>query len=248
SKSHSKPIDKEYTAAARAVACCVDIFCHPRKVIDFVVLLKEEEAVEKGDLEDQFHVHISSVSMSKLPFSPPKQQARYRCTYDMFIELAPALKELVNNPKKLDELRNVLSGMKRIITCVRSDDCARLKERVGHYVPANPGRDIISPPIHDVQSSRSHLGFNHPVLTQFLCPIEHVKDFNENPDGYGLTRQKLVNGRIKVTSDMFPAFLWAGEPPRVNFNEENMLEGMFEGYFLTCVSQISDCLISWFIH
>ena len=83
----------------------------------------------------QFHVHISSVSMSKLPFSPPKQQARYRCTYDMFIELAPALKELVNNPKKLDELRNVLSGvilsiyvlffllilclqMKRIITCV----------------------------------------------------------------------------------------------------------------------------------
>lgn len=46
------PIDKEYGVAARAVARCVDLFCHPRKAIDFMVLLEQEEAAEKGEVEE----------------------------------------------------------------------------------------------------------------------------------------------------------------------------------------------------
>ena len=43
---------KEYAIAAHAVARCVDFFCHPRKVVDYIVLLKEEEAVKKDELEE----------------------------------------------------------------------------------------------------------------------------------------------------------------------------------------------------
>ncbi|KAH0827005.1 hypothetical protein J3R83DRAFT_4671 [Lanmaoa asiatica] len=233
SESDSKPeantrsTEKEYAVAARAVARCVDIFCHPRKVVDYIILLKEEEAVKNGELEESEAERKRREALLRV--IPPKQRDRYQHAYDTFIELAPAFKELVNNPKKRDELRQVLGGMKKVITSVRSDDCARLKERIGRYVPVNPAKDVISPPIHDGQSSRSHLGFNHPVLARFLCPIEHVKAYDVDPDG---TRQKLLSGKIKVTSDVFPAFVWAGEPPGANFDDDSMLEGMFEGYFL----------------
>ncbi|KAG6369482.1 hypothetical protein JVT61DRAFT_14375 [Boletus reticuloceps] len=239
SDSDSKPeanprsIEKEYAVAARAVARCVDLFCNPRKVVDYILLLKEEEAVKNGELEESEAECKRREAL--LQVISPKQRERYQRAYDTFIDLAPALKELINNPKKRDELRHVLGGMKRVITSVRSDDCARLKERIGRYVPANPAKDIVSPPIHDGQTSRSHLGFNHPVLARFLCPIEHAKDYDEDPDG---TRQKLLNGKIKVTEDVFPAFIWAGEPPGVDFNDDSMLEGMFEGYFLTRASHL----------
>ena len=51
-KANPRSIEKEYAIAARAVARCVDLFCHPRKVVDHIVLLKEEEAVKKDELEE----------------------------------------------------------------------------------------------------------------------------------------------------------------------------------------------------
>ena len=73
--------------------------------------------------------------------------------------------------------------MKRIIASVRADDCARLKERIATYVPVNPAKDLISPPVQNGGSSRSHLGINHLVLARFLCPITHLKEFEDDPEG-----------------------------------------------------------------
>ncbi|KAG2335689.1 hypothetical protein BDR05DRAFT_856723, partial [Suillus weaverae] len=39
-------------------------------------------------------------------------------------------------------------------------------------------------------------------------------------------------GKIKVTAFALPAFLWAGDPPGTDYNDNNMFEGMFEGYLL----------------
>lgn len=46
------------------------------------------------------------------------------------------------------------------------------------------------------------------------------------------TRSQLEDGSIIMCADAFPAFLWAGNPPGHNFNEDNMLDGLFKGYLL----------------
>ena len=46
-----------------------------------------------------------------------------------------------------------------------------------------------------------------------------------------------MNGKIKMSLDAFPAFLWSGTPPGADFDRDNVLEGMLKGYFLGRVSQ-----------
>ncbi|KIM55581.1 hypothetical protein SCLCIDRAFT_134426, partial [Scleroderma citrinum Foug A] len=50
------------------------------------------------------------------------------------------------------------------------------------------------------------------------------------------TRSQLEDGSIIMCADAFPAFLWAGNPPGHNFNEDNMLDGLFKGYLLLHVA------------
>jgi hypothetical protein len=43
---------EEYLAAARGIARCVDLFCKVDKLIKIGCLLQQEEAAEKGDLDE----------------------------------------------------------------------------------------------------------------------------------------------------------------------------------------------------
>jgi hypothetical protein len=70
--------------------------------------------------------------------------------------------------------------MKRVITCARSDDSARLKERIGRYVSTH-GDGVVLPPILTTSKSQSHLGFAHPIIARFLCPIDHIEAFAMDP-------------------------------------------------------------------
>jgi hypothetical protein len=45
-------LDKDFGDAARAVARCVDLFCNPRKVIEYITLIKQEDAASMGGLEE----------------------------------------------------------------------------------------------------------------------------------------------------------------------------------------------------
>jgi len=49
------------------------------------------------------------------------------------------------------------------------------------------------------------------------------------------TRSQLEDGSIIMCTDAFPAFLWAGNPPGCDFNEDNMLDRLFKGYLPLCV-------------
>ena len=46
-----------------------------------------------------------------------------------------------------------------------------------------------------------------------------------------------MNGKIKMSSDALPAFLWLGTPPGTDFDEGDVFKGMLKGYFLRWVSQ-----------
>jgi len=45
-------------------------------------------------------------------------------------------------------------------------------------------------------------------------------------------REKLRDGSIRMDAGMLLTFLWVGDPPGRDFNEDNMLNGLFKGYLL----------------
>jgi hypothetical protein len=139
--------------------------------------------------------------------------------------------------------------MDATISATRSDDTSRLKGQISHYAAFNL-RSPIMPPIYDGTGSRTHLGSNHPVLARFVCPVRELKEFSKDadkcvfhlfsPTQVSLTpyraQKKLQSGKIKMTASALPAFLWAGDPPGEDYDDDNMFEGMFEGYLLERVS------------
>ncbi|KAG1742198.1 hypothetical protein EDB19DRAFT_1634135 [Suillus lakei] len=71
------------------------------------------------------------------------------------------------------------------------------------------------------------MGFNHPVHACFLCPVRELKTFSYDTD---MALKNIQCGKIKVTAHALPAFLWAGDPPGSDYDDNNM----FEGYLLEC--------------
>ena len=49
----SEDLDEECLAAARTMARCVDLFCKIEKVIRVGLLLEQDEAAERGELEEK---------------------------------------------------------------------------------------------------------------------------------------------------------------------------------------------------
>jgi hypothetical protein len=43
-------------------------------------------------------------------------------------------------------------------------------------------------------------------------------------------------GKIELTADAFPAFLWKGDPPGADYDPDNMMDGFLEGFTLERVS------------
>lgn len=130
--------------------------------------------------------------------SPPKVLERCKRAYQILIHLAPGLKTLISDPSKSKERSNIIRKvsicayihsfdysswpqMNKAIKSTRADDSARLRDKIGLYAAPNPTQAALSPPI--CSGSKSQLGFNHPVLAKFLCPISALGEFQEDPKG-----------------------------------------------------------------
>ncbi|KAH0826082.1 hypothetical protein J3R83DRAFT_5824 [Lanmaoa asiatica] len=226
-------VDEDYKAAARAVTRCVDMFCKPGKVIEMMLHVADQEAAEKGELEEEEAVREAREKF--LNELSPETLNRRKRAYQMLIQLAPRLKGLINDPAKHGELRRVVSIMNKTISMTRSDDTARLKDKIGHYAAPNPAMASLTPPVYTGSGSRSNLGVNHPVLARFLCPITLLATFDEDPVA---GRQKLMNGKIKMSTKIYPTFFWDGDPPGKDYDATNMHKGLFRGYLLerVCIS------------
>ncbi|KAG1897519.1 uncharacterized protein F5891DRAFT_923775, partial [Suillus fuscotomentosus] len=95
----------------------------------------------------------------------------------------------------------------------------------------------LKPAIYNGNPSRSHLDVNHPVLASYLCPVSHLAEFNRDPAEYVLFYIKLASGGICLTTDDFPTFLWSGNPPGCDYDNNAMTEGLLQGYLIECVIQ-----------
>ncbi|KAG9312315.1 hypothetical protein JVU11DRAFT_7629 [Chiua virens] len=110
---------------------------------------------------------------------------------------------------------------------LRANDTARLRDKIAGYLPRDPAKDAVIPPIYASSKSRSQMGLNHPLLARMLCPILSLKDFLAEPER---TRQRLESGDIEMCGDEYPSFLWANNGD--HFDVANIHDGLFGGFFL----------------
>ncbi|KAG2152206.1 hypothetical protein BD769DRAFT_1658636 [Suillus cothurnatus] len=221
-------VPEEYLAAARAIACCVDLFCNVEKLLRVGFLLQQEQAAENGELDELEAEHESR--KKRLATLSTNTLDRYKRNYQQLLHLAPGLRPLIADHPKSKQLTQIARKMNAVISRTRSDNATRLKVQIGHYAAPEPLQEALKPTIYNGGSlSRAHMGINHPVLASFLCPISALEDFKNDP---AQARKWMEVGWIRMTSIDFPVFLWAGKPPASNYNEDAMHEGLFQGYFL----------------
>ncbi|KAG1823131.1 hypothetical protein EV424DRAFT_1346463 [Suillus variegatus] len=189
---------EEYLVAARGIARCIDLFCKVDKLIKIGCLLQQEEAADKGELDESEaekenrRRRLSAMSL--------KTRDRYTRNYQQLLHLAPSIRSLINDRTKARELTKV----------TQKDTMLRRFQSDGGLKPA----------IYNGNPSRSHLGVNHPVLASYLCPVSRLAEFNRDPaEG----QKKLASGGIRLTANDFPAFLWSGNPP--GSMTEGLLQG-----------------------
>lgn len=70
--------------------------------------------------------------------------------------------------------------MNSAIRATRSSDATRLKAQIGVYVALDPIKFSINPPINNGFTDKSHMGLKHPFLARMLCPVDYLKQFDED--------------------------------------------------------------------
>ncbi|KAF8119243.1 hypothetical protein EV363DRAFT_1245514 [Boletus edulis] len=197
-----------------------------------MLLAKEEEDSKNGNLSKSDNEAMQLHRQDYLSKISDKTLARYKRLYGVILRLIPGIKALIGNRGSQGaQLKRVTKKINHAINEARSNDAGKLRDKIASYATLDPSVAVISPAIPS-GSSRSQLGVNHPVLAGYLCPIDSVKAFQDNPEG---TRKKLENGKIKMSANNLPAFLW--EENGRKFNEDSLLEGFFCGFYIERVTR-----------
>ncbi|KAI5984591.1 hypothetical protein EDC04DRAFT_2615658 [Pisolithus marmoratus] len=192
------------------------------------LLLQQEELVANGDLSENKDSAASwERALSKVS---PKSHEQYQHTYDALLWYAPGLKNLLNNHKKKDTLHEVITEMNKAITGAHSDDVTCLKAHIRAYAMPHPLKVGLDPPL-STTGTRLALGLNHLFLTRLLCPSSARKKCFSDPV-CSRTCQELQEGKIAMTTNDLPLFLWSRDTPGCNIDNENKYEDLFQGYYL----------------
>jgi hypothetical protein len=64
----------------------------------------------------------------------------------------------------------------------RSDDCSSLRENVLDLVAQVLGMESLIPHIKAGSQKSTTRGFKYPVLGCLLCPVNHLRDFDADPE------------------------------------------------------------------
>jgi hypothetical protein len=64
----------------------------------------------------------------------------------------------------------------------RSDDIRHLREYGLDYVASTLPQKELTPYIPPYSPKKSFRGWNHPVLAELLCPVEHLETFRADPN------------------------------------------------------------------
>ncbi|KAG1720801.1 hypothetical protein EDB19DRAFT_1646862 [Suillus lakei] len=112
--------------------------------------------------------------------------------------------------------------MQNIINHICSEDASHLKSHMGLYAAPLPDKQVVQPVITKDSKSYSRIGFNHPELVKMLCPVKYLVDYVKD----------LADGSLKVTTALWPTYLHPGDKPGQDFDPDNIIEGLLQGYLL----------------
>ncbi|KAH0828575.1 hypothetical protein J3R83DRAFT_2845 [Lanmaoa asiatica] len=216
---------KDIKGAGRTIARCCDMFCNVNKAVHLVILSKQEEQGDRESKDEDRH----QARKEALDRITPQVLAHYKQVYYTLVDEIPSIKALIEDPSHTSMLKTMLKKINEAISETRSNDSARLCEKLPTYILPNPKVDTMKPIINS-STSKSELRLNHVQLAGYLCPIESLKAFNENPEEH-----KIENGKIDMSATKLPAFLW--EDNGTKYNDKNIYSRLFHGFYLERVAR-----------
>jgi len=185
---------------------------------------------------------------------------QYKWNYSCLLEIIPRLKNLINDPSKTPELRNVARKVSMTFTCVLPiSDCAfRWISSWLQHIPTillgcvNTSHFIwprirLSWHHHQWTAGRVKWAWTTPFFRVCSAPLKPLGNMIAIPPCMGYislhfflpifyrVREQLWDGSIRMDAGMLPMFLWVGDPLGWDFNKDNMVNGLFKGYLLLCV-------------
>ncbi|KAH9953252.1 hypothetical protein BGW80DRAFT_1259404 [Lactifluus volemus] len=133
-------------------------------------------------------------------------QSHYRHVFTIISENIPTFNsDLKKFKKDPDALESLCDQMSKSLGFARSDDIRILREDgLDHVASTQPNKNLM-PDIPAYSSKPTYRGWNHPVLAELLCPVEHIEKFRAHPAG---TIQNFMNGTLRVTADQLCLFMY----------------------------------------
>ncbi|KAH9952575.1 hypothetical protein BGW80DRAFT_1260080 [Lactifluus volemus] len=126
------------------------------------------------------------------------------------------LKKFKKNPRALEKL---CGQMTTSLGFARSDDIRILREDGLDYVATTQPNNDLMPDIPPHSSKPTYRGWNHPVLAELLCPVEHLDKFRAHPTR---TIHDFMNGSLRVTADQLCLFMYRN----YSVDYENLMDGL----------------------
>ncbi|KAG6370181.1 hypothetical protein JVT61DRAFT_12328 [Boletus reticuloceps] len=226
------PVEKVFISAGRTIARCIDLWCDVEKVITIAKMIEQDEDSKAGKLKED--KTIKQVRDDRLKEYDEEARHYYLTTYRKILQITPGLAPLIADPKRSTELVNITRKMVDIINNTRSIDTTKLKSYIAQYAAPEPNKAALDPPIVNI-NGRDQLGLKHPVLARFICPMEALAAFDENPDK---TLELLQHGKIPMRAENFPSVFWSGDKyPGDSYDPEDMCKGLFRGYMLVRIAR-----------
>ncbi|KAH9972366.1 hypothetical protein BGW80DRAFT_1459971 [Lactifluus volemus] len=146
--------------------------------------------------------------------------SHYQHVFTMISENIPTfesdLKKFKKNPRALE---NLCGQMTSSLGFARSDDIRILREDGLDYVAATQPTNDLMPDVPPHSSKPTYRGWNHPVLAELLCPVEHLENFRAHPTA---TIQDFMNGSLRVTADQLCLFMYRN----YSVDYENLMDGL----------------------
>ncbi|OSD02394.1 hypothetical protein PYCCODRAFT_399878 [Trametes coccinea BRFM310] len=143
------------------------------------------------------HWYEDDVSQQERKWSPFWEAFIYfEKIHEHFPGLLESLNDLRGHPELVGQLAKWMSA---VASKARGDDISRLKDRI-----------IRLAKIQDCDSleSKTSRGFKHPQTGRLLCPVNLLDKFDEDPEKFCRMIRDRKEGRPRVGSGDYPAFLY----------------------------------------
>ncbi|KAF8269196.1 hypothetical protein EI94DRAFT_1799482 [Lactarius quietus] len=185
-----------------------------RFVLERRCILLTVSGVRDGDLAKYKGKVVRTMPLSKRKLTPKHNKVVVSASK------CGRVKQISIEAKNLKPLKPIIDGMQN----ARSGDAHILKIRASDLA-----REKSTDPAIDLMlQGKVDRGFNHPVLSQMILPIDYLKDFDRNPTSI----QVKINGGDEaylVMVDLSPSFLY--EDPN-EYDPEDVYIRYMRGYYL----------------